>query len=130
MARIYATKTQLEDYLGAGATVPADAGRLLRSASRDVDEMLLTAVYPVSEDGLPTVPADEEAIREATCLQAMHRDKHGDEVEMPAPASPSGLAPSASVARSRPARTRLSRSRSGIPKRTECCACTVSSRAV
>lgn len=81
MARIYATKEQLEDYL-AHDPAPTDAGHLLRSASRDVDEMLLTAVYPVDAAGLPTDPADEEAIREATCLQAMHRDKHGDEIDM------------------------------------------------
>lgn len=82
MARIYATKAQLEDYLGNGATVPVDADRLLRSASRDVDEMLLTAVYPVDAAGLPTDPDHEEAIREATCEQAMHRDEHGDEIDM------------------------------------------------
>lgn len=81
MARIYATKEQLEEYLSPDPA-PSDAGRLLRSASRDVDEMLLTAVYPVDAAGLPTDPDDEEAIREATCLQAMHRDKHGDEIDM------------------------------------------------
>lgn len=81
MARIYATKEQLEVFLD-GEPVPSDAGRLLRSASRDVDEMLLTARYPVDAAGLPTEPEHTEALLEATCLQAMHRDEYGDEIEM------------------------------------------------
>ena len=81
MARIYATKEQLEDYLD-GDPVPDGAGLLLRSASRDVDEMLLTARYPVDAAGLPTVPEHVEAIREATMLQALHRSEHGDEIDM------------------------------------------------
>ena len=92
MARIYATKEQLEAFLD-GDPVPEGAGRLLRSASRDVDEMLLTAVYPVDAAGLPTDPDHEEAIREATCLQAMHRDEHGDEIDMLSSGESVGLGP-------------------------------------
>ena len=81
MGRIYATEEQFEAWLAPDA-VPDGAARLLRSASRDVDEMLLTAVYPVDSDGMPTVAAHEDAIREATCLQASHRAEHGDEIDM------------------------------------------------
>lgn len=81
MARIYATKDQFEEYLD-GEPVPNGAGRLLRSASRDVDEMLIASQYPVDAAGHPTLPEHEEAIREATCMQALHRDEHGDEIDM------------------------------------------------
>ncbi|KKI18715.1 MULTISPECIES: hypothetical protein [unclassified Leucobacter] len=81
MGRVYATKEQLEVYLE-GEPVPDGAARLLRSASRDVDDMLLTAVYAVDAAGMPTDPGVAEALREATCLQAMHRDEHGDEIQM------------------------------------------------
>lgn len=81
MGRVYATKEQLEVYLE-GEPVPDGAARLLRSASRDVDDMLLTAVYAVDAAGMPTDPDVAEALREATCLQAMHRDERGDEIDM------------------------------------------------
>ncbi|MFD1940536.1 hypothetical protein ACFSKW_54685 [Nonomuraea mangrovi] len=48
---------------------PADAELLLTRASRLVDGALLTAVYPVDEDGLPTETAHVTALKEATCEQ-------------------------------------------------------------
>jgi hypothetical protein len=58
----YATVDQLTDY---PVTVPAgvDAELLLRRASRDIDQALLTAIYD------PTDPAVVTALMEATCEQ-------------------------------------------------------------
>ncbi|TYB50239.1 hypothetical protein FXF51_56785 [Nonomuraea sp. PA05] len=51
------------------ATAPANASLLLARASRDVDQALLTAVYPVDDAGMPTEPAHVTALMEATCEQ-------------------------------------------------------------
>lgn len=65
----YATVEQLEAY---PVVVPSgvDAELLLTRASRDVDRALLTAVYPVDDDGLPTEAAHVVALRNATIEQA------------------------------------------------------------
>ncbi|WP_113699181.1 hypothetical protein [Nonomuraea lactucae] len=48
---------------------PANAALLLDRATRLVDQALLTAVYEVDEDGLPTDPEHIAALRDATCEQ-------------------------------------------------------------
>lgn len=74
--RVYATTT---DYANALLTAPpAGARRALRAASRVVDEMLLTAVYPVDDDGMPTEAGHIIALREATCAQAEYAKRTGD----------------------------------------------------
>ena len=47
--------------------VPLSIGR--ESSIRAVDQALLTAVYDVDEDGLPTDPDHVAALRDATCEQ-------------------------------------------------------------
>ncbi len=75
-ARVYATTT---DYANALlAAPPAGARRALRAASKVVDEMLLTAVYPVDTSGLPTDAAHIIALRDATCAQAEYAKRTGD----------------------------------------------------
>lgn len=77
MGRTYATETEFETYL-APEPLPHGAARLLRDASVDVDQMLLTAIYTVDHDGNPTDPHVREALRDATCAQAAHMDEYGD----------------------------------------------------
>lgn len=75
-ARVYATTT---DYANALlAAPPAGARRALLAASKVVDEMLLTAVYDVDDDGLPTTAAHIIALRDATCAQAEYAKRTGD----------------------------------------------------
>lgn len=75
-ARVYATTT---DYANALlAAPPAGARRALVSASKVVDEMLLTAVYDVDDDDLPTDAAVILALRDATCAQAEYARAAGD----------------------------------------------------
>lgn len=63
----YATEADLVPaYLPAA---PAQVDLLLARASRDIDRALLTAVYPVDEQGLPTEAAHIAALKEATCEQ-------------------------------------------------------------
>lgn len=81
MGRTYATEGEFTDWLNP-EPVPTGAARLLRDASEDIDEMLLTAIYQVDEDGMPVVPATVEALRDATCAQALHRFMYGDDVEI------------------------------------------------
>jgi hypothetical protein len=81
MSRTYATADELKTWLGVEAA-PAGAARLLRDASRNVDTMLFAAHYRVDAEGMPTEPAVIEALRDATCAQAEHRDEHGDEIDM------------------------------------------------
>lgn len=69
MAPVYATPADLAAHLGL-AEPPADAEVWLRRASRDVDDLLFTAVYPVDGSGMPTDPVQAGAIKEATCEQA------------------------------------------------------------
>lgn len=80
MSRTYATEAEFEEYLNPDP-VPSGAARLLRDASLEVDEMLLTAVYRVDHDGMPVEPQVIEALRDATCAQAEFRADYGDELE-------------------------------------------------
>lgn len=92
MSRTYATVEDLGAYL-APDPLPDGAARLLRDASLEVDEMLLTAHYRVDEAGMPTDPRVIEAIRDATCAQAAHRAEYGDDVEVLEGVEPVSLGP-------------------------------------
>jgi hypothetical protein len=65
--RVYATTADLANYLEAAP--PEGARRLLRRASRRVDDALLTALYDVDTAGMPTDPLVITALRDATCAQ-------------------------------------------------------------
>ena len=78
MSRTYATETEFTSWLNP-EPLPDGAARLLRDASLEVEEMLLTAHYNVDHDGNPTAPAVIAALRDATCAQAEYRAEHGDE---------------------------------------------------
>lgn len=68
-ARVYATTTDLANWLHAAP--PGGSRRALEAASREIDRMLLCAVYPVdSTTGLPTDAEHSIALRDATCAQA------------------------------------------------------------
>jgi len=66
--RVYATPEQLAVWTGEAA--PANAARLLRSASLLVRRATLTAVYYTDAQGMPTDPDVAAAFRDATCSQA------------------------------------------------------------
>jgi hypothetical protein len=73
----YATVADLAAWLSPAAA-PSDAQARLDRASLVVDEMLLTAVYAVDDNGLPTETAVITALREATCAQAEYAGAVGD----------------------------------------------------
>lgn len=77
MARVYATPEQLTAWTGQPA--PADAERLLRRASEDVDASLLTAVYRTDPAGMPTDPIVVEALADAACAQVEYQQATGDD---------------------------------------------------
>lgn len=61
--------------------VPADADTLLARASRMLDaQALLTAVYDVDDEGLPTDPLVAAAFRDAVCAQVQWWDELGDSI--------------------------------------------------
>lgn len=92
-APVYATLADLGTYL-APATVPGTVTeRSLRDASAQVDEILLTAIYPVNAGGAPTTPAHIEALMHATCAQAMHVDEYGDQTTILGDRAPVSLGP-------------------------------------
>ncbi len=77
MGRVYATPEQLAAFTHAPA--PEGAERLLARASEDVEAALLTAVYRVDADGLPTEQPVVEALRDATCAQVEWQQALGDD---------------------------------------------------
>ncbi|GGM76951.1 hypothetical protein GCM10012275_54520 [Longimycelium tulufanense] len=85
MARVYATRTDLVDYAPATVTVPEDpeATRLLRQASKAVDDALLGTVYAIDTAGMPTDTTIRDALRDATCAQAVHWLTTGSEDTTP-----------------------------------------------
>ncbi|NML50542.1 hypothetical protein HHL19_12815 [Streptomyces sp. R302] len=74
--RVYATPAQLTQWTG--KPPPPDAERLLTRASEDVDDALLTAIYDVDADGMPTDPAVAQALADAACAQVAYREETGD----------------------------------------------------
>jgi hypothetical protein len=75
MPLIYATRQQLLDYTPAEhkTKVPAEpeATRLLTAASKEVLLATRTAIYATDTDGYPTASATLQALRDATCAQAL-----------------------------------------------------------
>lgn len=66
--RVYANTADYARVLRAAP--PANSRLALARASAAVDDMLLSAVYDVDDDGMPTLPAVIAALAEATCVQA------------------------------------------------------------
>lgn len=66
--RVYANTADYARQLRAAP--PANSRIALAKASAAVDDMLLTAVYDVDVDGMPTLAAVIAALKEATCVQA------------------------------------------------------------
>lgn len=96
--RVYATTT---DYANALRAAPPSGSRLaLAKASAAVDDMLLTAVYDVDDDDMPTDAAVIVALRDATCAQAEDARKYATE------AAGSFSIGSVSVTRAAPAKLR------------------------
>lgn len=75
----YADSDDLSDMLPDGLVVPADATRLLAAAGREIDRMLVTAVYDVDDGGDPTDAQFIIAFKDATCAQAAWWIETGDE---------------------------------------------------
>lgn len=76
--RVYATTTQLAEYLGAAP--PLNAVHLLTDASRALDDALKTAVYDTDNTGLPTAPPVGDAFAEAVCAIVQWWEETGDPV--------------------------------------------------
>ncbi|WP_406334353.1 hypothetical protein OG814_11820 [Streptomyces zaomyceticus] len=77
MGRVYATPEQLTEWTGRPA--PADADRILARASEDIDDALLTALYDVDDNGMPTDPDVAQALTDATCAQVEYQQATGDD---------------------------------------------------
>lgn len=75
--RTYATTADLARYLGR-APEPGSR-RLLARATRKIDELCRTAIYPVDDEGMPLDPAVAAALRDATCAQVEWWAEIGDE---------------------------------------------------
>lgn len=75
-ARVYATTADYANYLH--ASPPQRSRRALWTASMNIDNMLLCAVYDVDDDGMPTDPEVIAAMRDATCAQADYAKTIGD----------------------------------------------------
>lgn len=75
--RVYATTADLAYYLDAAP--PADARRMLRRASERIEDLLLTAIYDVDTNHLPTDVGVQAALRNAVCAQVKWWMDTGDE---------------------------------------------------
>ena len=76
VGRSYATLADLAAYMGGDP--PPGAGRLLTSATRLVDALLIGAVYPTIGDGMPANTRHQQALRDAVCAQVAWFDETGD----------------------------------------------------
>lgn len=76
--RVYATTTQLANYLQAAP--PLDAVRQLTDASKALDDALLTALYDTDDDGMPTDLDVIAAFAEAVCAIVEWWEETGDPV--------------------------------------------------
>lgn len=94
MAGAYATAADLAAWLG--GYPPANAAPLLARATDDIDSALVGAHYNVDADGFPTDTAVIEALRDATCAQAVWRTPTADQQRLnPAAVTSPGLCPEA-----------------------------------
>lgn len=73
--RQYATTAE---YATSPLTSGTSTDQALVAASLDVDQMLLSSVYDVDADGLPTDTDVADALRDATIAQAQHAAAKGD----------------------------------------------------
>ncbi|CAL9457053.1 hypothetical protein SUDANB15_02541 [Streptomyces sp. enrichment culture] len=73
----YATEQQLIDYLTPDPA-PANAAKVLDRASDDIDGLLIGAVYDTDDNGMPTDPKVQKALRKATLAQAEYLVATGD----------------------------------------------------
>lgn len=89
----YATAADLAAYVSPDSAPAGINARDLREATAQVDEMLLTAVYRVDVDGMPTDPVVAAALRDATCAQALHVNEYGDAAQIAAEGQPVTLGP-------------------------------------
>lgn len=104
-APVYATDEEYETSPYGQATAPAGIAGRLAIASRDIDELLVTAYYDVDENEQPTDEDVIEAMREATIAQASYTidpTAHLSEGEVPAGYTSVSLG-SASMTRSKAA---------------------------
>ncbi|MEV1096479.1 hypothetical protein AB0I87_13540 [Streptomyces sp. NPDC049952] len=74
----YATEAEFAEFLAPDAP-PAQARRLLETASALIDELLIWAVYAVDEQGKPSAPAVADVFAKAVCHQAQYMAATGDE---------------------------------------------------
>jgi hypothetical protein len=74
----YATHEEFTAFLDPDSP-PAHARRLLDTASDQVDELLLNAVYEVDAEGNPVSPKVADALAKATIYQAHYLMTTGDE---------------------------------------------------
>ncbi|MFD8970542.1 hypothetical protein ACFV0C_37070 [Streptomyces sp. NPDC059568] len=82
--RTYATTTQLADELKKAP--PLDAVQLLERASELLDaDFLLTAIYEVDANGMPTDPDVAAAFMKAVCAQIEFWGEAGEEVDITGP---------------------------------------------
>jgi hypothetical protein len=72
----YATSEELANYLRDAP--PADCERMLQAATREIDRMLLTARYPVDDQGMPIEAEHQRALRDAVCELVQWWDETGD----------------------------------------------------
>lgn len=75
--RTYATTQDYATYLGSAP--PPGIDLLLARATRLIDEALLSAVYDVNGDGMPTDPKIQAALRDATIEQAAYWSQTGED---------------------------------------------------
>jgi len=81
--RVYATTTQLANYLGAAPAL--DSARLLREASKLLDDLILAAVYDVDDEGMPTDSDVTAAFADAVCSQVQFWGEVGEETDISGP---------------------------------------------
>lgn len=73
-ARVYASAAQVAALVAISGTTETT----LRRASRDVDDILVGAVYDVDEGGLPTDPGVAEVLAEMVAEQVAWYEETGD----------------------------------------------------
>ncbi|MET9051752.1 hypothetical protein ABZW50_11440 [Streptomyces bacillaris] len=74
----YATEAEFADFLTPDSP-PAQARRLLETASDLIDELLVGAVYAVDGQGSPSDPAIADSFAKAVIYQAQYMAATGDE---------------------------------------------------
>ncbi|WP_432111162.1 hypothetical protein [Streptomyces sp. YPW6] len=82
--RVYATTTDLANALDEAP--PLNGERLLERASELLDsDFLLTAIYDVDDDGMPTHPLVVAGFRDAVCAQVEFWGEVGEETDISGP---------------------------------------------